>query len=424
MPPLVLVPRFLARTMDARTAIAFLTLGLVIAPVFLPGAEAATLPGLGVNDGGLAEMKAAGGSPSFSAFWVGKWTAGSGWGALDNALQHARATGVTPVVLWYYWGNDGSPTCVQYGCNGKSRTEWNAMTSTLASHLRTQMAGATSYVVLENEFNKNGITGTYAPTFDGYLEANARTLHGAAGVKVVLGYGSWGEADWHKFPRAIAASDVIGFQLMRASTRDSEASYRGAADKIASELSFIKTLAPGKKAFLYDLALASYSGTYWANVQKDTISSILARRGEYGSNGLAGIVYRGTRDDPNMNTKDWYGAAEVTWGLKTSTGAAKPAWWAWVGAAAGSATTTTPTSGYAPTFTPRSVGNEWWVQVTVGGSGAASVCASINGGSCQALAHQSWGDWAASLHAPAGSRVTFTATSSSGAKVTSGGYAW
>src|SRR5581483_1818258 len=70
-------------------------------------------------------------------------------------------------------------------------------------------------------------------------------------------------------------------------------------------------------------------------------------------------------------------------------------------------------------------GNEWWVQADVSGSEAISaVCASVDGGACQALKLQSWGSWAAVVHAPTGSKVTFTATGASGRSDSSVAYDW
>lgn len=69
-------------------------------------------------------------------------------------------------------------------------------------------------------------------------------------------------------------------------------------------------------------------------------------------------------------------------------------------------------------------GNDWWVQVQVTGNYAVNgVDARVNCGSYHALTKQSWGGWAASFNIPAGSKVTFRATSSYGTD-SSGGYVW
>ena len=312
----------------ARTIACSLVFLLLVANVPL-SAQAAALPGLGMDQGSVAGLQQSGAPPTYGSYWVGAWMAVHGWAGLDNALKSAKATGVTPVIYWYYWGDSITPSCVENGCDGKTKAAWVSMTDTLADKVRTHMAGAPVIIVLENEFNKGGITDAwYAPTFDGYLEARANTLKAVPGVHITLGFGTWGESSWHRFPKAMAVSDSIGFQLMRASTRDSEASYRGSPQKIADTLGFIKQLS-GKPGFLYDLALSSYPDTTYRTIQAETLKSILDRRAEYAQTGLVGIVYRELRDNPSMGTHNYFGIAEQFWGFKDKDGHAKPSWDVW-----------------------------------------------------------------------------------------------
>ena len=71
-------------------------------------------------------------------------------------------------------------------------------------------------------------------------------------------------------------------------------------------------------------------------------------------------------------------------------------------------------------------GNEWWVEteVSVTGGTLAGVDARVNGGAWTALTKQSWGSWAKSIHAPAGSTVEFRARSTDGETDVSGPYRW
>jgi hypothetical protein len=102
----------------------------------------------------------------------------------------------------------------------------------------------------------------------------------------------------------------------------------------------------------------------------------------------------------------------------TSTGGAvatSPAF-AWLGASTGA---------FTASFTPKAVGNDWWVEADVGANQAlARVEAKVNSGAWTTLTKQSWGSWAKSINAPNGSTVTFRATGTSGSVVTSQGYAW
>jgi hypothetical protein len=84
-----------------------------------------------------------------------------------------------------------------------------------------------------------------------------------------------------------------------------------------------------------------------------------------------------------------------------------------------------PPSTFAPTFTPVSGVNEWWIELTVGTSEPlAGVDARVNLGSWTALGHTSWGTWAKSIHAAPGDRVQFRATTTYGATALSGNFTW
>ncbi len=76
------------------------------------------------------------------------------------------------------------------------------------------------------------------------------------------------------------------------------------------------------------------------------------------------------------------------------------------------------------TFAPGG-GNDWWIQARVSSpADVARVDARVGSGPWVPLVHRSWGAWAASIHAPDGTIVTFRAWGSNGASVTSGGYSW
>ena len=320
-----------------RLGAALCVIALLTTALPVSGQTSATVP-LGSSANSVSELTAAGAPPTFASYWVGEWMAQSGWGGLESMLRSSKSAGTTPVLYWYYWGDSISPQCVENGCNSRNKAEWNSLTTTLATKVRDIMGGAPVFIVLENEFNKGGITDTsYAPTFDAYLEAKANELKAVDGVEIVLGYGAWGESSWGRFPKAIAASDMIGFQIMRASTdpshqHDAMQYYRGAPDKIASVLTHIRSLSPGKDALLYDIALSSYPDATWERAQNETLAGMMARRAEYAENGLRGMVYREMRNT-DMSPANYFGYAEQHWGLKTKSGVAKPAWSTWIAAA-------------------------------------------------------------------------------------------
>ena len=84
----------------------------------------------------------------------------------------------------------------------------------------------------------------------------------------------------------------------------------------------------------------------------------------------------------------------------------------------------TSSGSFAPAFQPKG-GDAWWVQVKVtAGEPVSSVDARVDAGSWKPLTLRSWGDWAATMHAPEGSLVQFRATSQGGAVAESGCYRW
>lgn len=76
------------------------------------------------------------------------------------------------------------------------------------------------------------------------------------------------------------------------------------------------------------------------------------------------------------------------------------------------------------TFT-KHASNTWWIEVRVSADAALSgVTASVNGGAPVALTKTSWGTWAKSVYAPAGSEVVFVARATDGRTATSAPFAW
>ena len=53
---------------------------------------------------------------AYGVFWVGSWTQKQGWNHTESELRTARSRSVTPVINWWYWGDDISPSCIRDGC--------------------------------------------------------------------------------------------------------------------------------------------------------------------------------------------------------------------------------------------------------------------------------------------------------------------
>src|SRR5437868_14643191 len=60
--------------------------------------------------------RASGVPVSYGSMWAGPWNQRWGWQGIEDQLNTAKANGVTPVIQWWYWGDDISPNCVENGC--------------------------------------------------------------------------------------------------------------------------------------------------------------------------------------------------------------------------------------------------------------------------------------------------------------------
>ncbi|MEA3165483.1 MAG: hypothetical protein QOJ26_340 [Thermoplasmata archaeon] len=88
-------------------------------------------------------------------------------------------------------------------------------------------------------------------------------------------------------------------------------------------------------------------------------------------------------------------------------------------------TTSTSGTAFKAYFTPRSVGNDWWIEAaTTANQPIAKVEAKVGSGAWTVLPPTDWGTYAKSINAPNGSQVTFRATTSGGATSLSAATTW
>lgn len=313
----------------------------VAVPLFLISApatetQAANAPlRYGLDSSSTLILSKEGLTTPYGALWVGPWTLVNGWGGTDSRLDQLRAAGVTPYVQFYYWGDDLSPSCLENGCWSslhdvqKDQAGWDRLRRELGTHLQTKMKGAPVVIVLETEFNK-GKVATYEP-LDGLLTTKAQELRADyPAATVVLGFGNWGRDYWKTFDRAAAASDAIGLQGMRGSTRHSAQQYSSVVEETMAGVRFAKT-SFARPIHITDLALSSYPD--WEAAQNETLARMLAKAPELQAEGVQALVYRDLVDSPTMDTANYFGEAERYWGLRTHDGRDKPAYETWKRAA-------------------------------------------------------------------------------------------
>ena len=264
---------------------------------------------------------------SYGSMWAGPWNQKLGWRGLEDELRQARAAGATPFVQWWYWGDDISPACVENGCKDryhgvhKDKATWTRLSNELADLIvRAGGKTGTPVVVIETEFNKNGIQ-TYAP-FDDALAEQANIFQ-RRGITVVIGFGNWGQVHWTGFPKAIAAADMLGTMSLQSSVRDKATYLAGADHLLEAARYFQKTF--GKPTFITDVGFSSYPEPSYEASQAQVVAAIFARMPEYQKAGVQGMVWRMLSDDPKFDTKNYHGQAERHWGLLHADGTPKAA---------------------------------------------------------------------------------------------------
>ena len=404
-------------------------------PMMADPSEAAGTPiKFGMSAGTVGAQTNAGVKPDYGTFWIGPWTLKSGgWGGPDTQLTNLKSAGVTPAIHFYYWGDDISPSCVENGCWSslhnaqKDREHWDLLASQLTDHLNSKMGGAPVLIFLESEFNKGGIE-TYEP-FDAYLEAMAKKIHAAyPNAVIVLGFGNWGSVYWGTFDRAAAASDMVGVQSMRGSTRQSKTDMMTLYDSLLSGVKTLGAKFPGKAIMITDVAVSSYPEPEYLSVQHDVVKEVFDNLGTLKAAGVRALVYRNWLDTPTMDTANWYGEAERHWGFAwAGNGTHKPVAKVWVDGvkaerAGTTSTTSTGSTAFTATVTPSLNSNEWWIQVGVQPE-PAKVETKVGTGSYVAMDRQSYG-WTKSRHAPSGTPVQFRVTSLDGQVATTPAQAW
>jgi hypothetical protein len=299
---------------------------------FTNAAKAATGPApmkFGFDVNSAKHARELGMPVAYGSLWVGAWNQPEkyGWGGIKDQLQTAKASGVTPIVLWWYWGDDISPSCVENGCQDryenvhKDKATWYRMTNELADLIVNVMGpDSGTIVVVENEFNQGGI-GTYKP-FDGYLVDQINALHQRK-LTAAIEFGNWDRQYWKNFSGAAAAADVLGAMALESSLRDAT-TYLSGADGLLDMARYYKA-AFNKPVMITDVGFSSYPEPSYLNDQDTVVRDIFSRVDEFRAAGVQGLVWRMLTDDPKFDTSNYHGEAERHWGLLHADGSAKPA---------------------------------------------------------------------------------------------------
>lgn len=321
----------------------------------------------GVDVAGADKAAAKGMPLKYASLWAGSWNQKYGWGGVEDQLRKAKANGMTPVVQWWYWGDDISPSCVEQGCNDryqqvwKDKATWKRLSGELAAVIdNVYGAQSNAVVIIETEFNKGGIESYEA--FDGYLVEHAR-LFQARGQKVVIGFGNWGQSQWKTFDRAAGSADYLGIQVLYSSVRESN-TYMTGAQVLIDGAKRLQSMF-GKPTFVTDFAFSSYPEPNYVTYQDLVVQDIMARLPELKAAGVQGMVWRMLTDDPKFDTANYHGQAERHWGLLRADGSEKPSFSSFMnGIAADRQGTAPPPPSPAPTPAPAPAPSAtidvWW----------------------------------------------------------------
>lgn len=299
----------------------------VFAALCAPVASSAIVPlpvQFGFDAKSVQHARGLGMPVAYGSLWAGAWNQQWGWKGIEDQLRDAKRAGAVPVVQWWYWGDDISPTCVEQGCRDKyhgvqkDKATWTRLSNELADLIiRVDGTGSQAMVVIETEFNKHGIE-QYEP-FDGYLAEQAAIFH-RRGIKVVIGFGNWGQSHWTNFDRAVREADLIGTMALQSSLRDAPTYLSGADHLIGAAQHIQNTFG---KRMVIDFAFSSFPGPSYEVDQDAVIRDIFRRMDELRDAGVHAMIWRMLSDDPAFNTANYHGVAERHWGLLHADGRPK-----------------------------------------------------------------------------------------------------
>jgi len=261
---------------------------------------------------------------TYASTWAGAWVQKYGWGGVEADLRAAKAADAIPVVQFWYWGDDISPSCVENGCQDlyhgvwKDRATWQRLSGELADLIARVMGDVGALVVVETEFNKNGIE-NHEP-FDGYLAEQLAMFRGR-GHRAIVSFGNWNKAAWGRFDRAVAAADLIGAMVLYSSVREPN-TYLSGPEALLSAARYNQATFH-RPSFVTDFAFSSYPDTTYELYQDTVVREIFSRMDEFRAAGVQGMVWRMLSDNPNFDTANYHGVAERHWGLVRADGTRK-----------------------------------------------------------------------------------------------------
>ncbi len=257
------------------------------------------------------------------AMWVTRDWELSWFGRAE--LQALHDAGLTPVLLFYYFGDDVSQETVtaQY-------ERYRHWLQTALRHLATDLP---VLVVLEPEFNNVPPNGDahvkdWAPFAELMIRSAAEVRRFLPGARVGICPGDYRAYDlWGVLGPISRHMDFLAFQELWASTRPSwlNEHYQDVTEFALLFTTYLRVVYERPVLLAY-LGISSYSEgskSDWEKVQAKVWGDLADDIDRFRANGLFGVLAFAWYDDPTH--VGYFGPAETSWGLVERSGRRKPA---------------------------------------------------------------------------------------------------
>lgn len=251
----------------------------------------------------------------FKEYWINR-----------NQIAEMQREGITPLLIFYYFGDDISVENIT--------TNWKKYYRFLvntASHLSTDKK---VLIIFEPEFNleaRNNKSSIYSwPGFNEFIIATVKVLrHYFPKAKIGICPGDFRTHNFRKsIKRGVKYVDFIAFQELWASTRKSNMSekFEDVSDYALLFTNYLHTTFE-KPILLSYIGISSYhqskGNQNWAIIQSDIIRNFTNKLPVFIQRGLFGILYFELFDDPKH--VGYFGIAERNFGLLDFKERPKPA---------------------------------------------------------------------------------------------------
>jgi len=242
-----------------------------------------------------------------------------------NDLAWLNSNGITPVLIFYYFGDEISQEEVL--------REYDAYVEWMHRALAVLAGDYPAIVVLEPEFN-NEIDGErnvkrWKPFSDLMIQSAAEVRHYMPKARVGVCPGDYRACDlWDGLSPTIPYMDFFAFQELWGSTRTNYLNddYEDISDFALLYATYLSVVFQ-KPILLAYLGISTYEahndGNHWDKIQADVLRSFRLRLEHFLHVRLFGMLYFCLYDDPSPG--GYFGPAGVDWGLIDEKGKPKRA---------------------------------------------------------------------------------------------------